>query len=243
MGRRAYTDKEKAEFRARDRALAEAADAALAAPDAGERATALALRSPKLAAYSPRNLMMLAHQAAEAGIELTDVDTGRGWSERGRAIRKGTKAVLRIVYPIQRAKVREGYESDSEEGSTLFRTKAVFELSQTEDADTTVPDPDAGTGAETDPAAIWRERLDREAGKLGLSVVEAATGDGMVNAVLDTETSIITVSADDSRSPAALSALAQRLAEAQTAAKADRTHAQPSSGRSGATEGTVLEFD
>jgi hypothetical protein len=242
MGRKQYTDEEKAAFKARDRALAEAADAALAAPDAGERATALALRSPKLAAYSPRNLMMLAHQAAEAGIDLYDVDTGRGWKERGRTIRKGTKAVLRIVYPIQRKRSQDA-DADGEEASTLFRTKAVFELSQTEDADHVVPDPDPESRSETDPAAIWRERLDREAGKLGLAVVDNATSDGTVNAVLDTETSTITVSADDPRTQAALSVLAQRLAEAQIAAKADHPPAKPTSGRSRENEGTVLEFD
>ncbi|MEU5871935.1 ArdC-like ssDNA-binding domain-containing protein [Glycomyces sp. NPDC047369] len=243
MGRKQYTDEEKAEFKARDQALAEAADAALAAPDAGERATALALRSRKLAAYSPRNLMMLANQAAEAGIELRDVDTGRGWKERGKAIRKGSKAVLRIVYPIQRSRVRElGADSENDE-QTLFRTKAVFELSQTEDADTVVPDPDAQTGAETDPAAIWRGRLDREADKLGLAVVDTAPGDGTASAVLDTETRTITVTADDPRTPAALSALAQRLAEAQTAANAARPRTPATSDRGRADEGTVLDFD
>ncbi|MCH7229898.1 ArdC-like ssDNA-binding domain-containing protein [Glycomyces sp. L485] len=244
MGRKQYTDEEKAEFRARDQALAEAADAALAAPDAGERATALALRSPKLAAYSPRNLMMLAHQAEEAGIELTDIDTGRGWKERGRTIRKGTRAVLRIVYPIQQTKAHKAdADADGDEGSTLFRTKAVFELSQTEEQADLVPDPDAATDAEADPSAIWRERLDREAGKLGLSVVDNATSDGTVSAELDTEAGAVTVAADDPRSPAALSALAQRLAEARTSVKADRTQARPARDRSGIDEGTVLEFD
>lgn len=243
MGRKQYTDEEKAAFKARDQALAEAADAALAGPDAGERATALALRSPKLAAYSPRNLMMLAHQAEETGIELRDVDTGRGWKERGRAIRKGSKAVLRIVYPIQRSRVRElGADSENDE-QTLFRTKAVFELSQTEEADDIVPDPDAATDTETDPAAIWRERLDREAAKLGLLVTDITTGDDTVSAVLDTESGTITVAARHQHAPAALSALAQRLAEAQTAAKTDHSRARPTNGRSEADEGTVLEFD
>jgi hypothetical protein len=63
------------------------------------------------------------------------------------------------------------------------------------------------TRAEKDPAAIWRERLDREAGKLGRAIVDAASDDGGVNAVLDTEANTITVAADNPRTPAPLSAL------------------------------------
>lgn len=247
MGRKQYTDAEKAAFRSRDRALTEAADAALAAPDAGEQVTALALRSPKLAAYSPRNLMMLVQQAEAAGLHLTEVDTGRGWRERGRTIRKGSKSVLRIVYPIRRARAADP-AGEGEEGATLFRTKALFEVSQTEPQTGTVPDPDATDSSaevEQDAAAIWRERLDREADKLGLTVVDHACDGGTASAVLDAEARTVIVTAADPLTPAALGALAQRIAEAYTSANADRPRTARSAGHGSAEadEGIVLEFD
>lgn len=248
MGRKQYTDEEKAAFKARDQALADAADAALAAPGAGARATAIALRSPKLAAYSLRNLMMLAHQAEQAGIELRDVDTGRGWKERGRAPRKGTKAVMRIVYPITPKSGKADTTDSSEDGATpkmRFRTKAVFEIDQTDENEDSTPDPEAASKG--DPAQIWQDRLLREAVNLGYTVHYARPDEAKTVAVSDDETKTITVAAADplKLTPEALGALANRLTEAMTAAKAAGSTRSTTATRHRAApdEGTVLEFD
>lgn len=248
MGRKQYTEEEKAEFKARDRALAEAADAALAEPGAGARATDIALRSPKLAAYSPRNLMMLAHQAEQAGIELRDVDTGRGWKERGRVPRKGTRAVMRIVYPITPKSGEADTADSSEDGApskTRFRTKAVFEIDQTDESEDCTPDPE--TGSEGKPAQIWHDRLLREAANLGYTVHYARPDEAKAAAVSDGEAKTITVAAADplELTPEALGALADRIAEVMTAAKADGSTKSTASARHRAApdEGTVLEFD
>lgn len=245
MGRKTYTEEEKAEFQERDRRLAEAADDALAAPGAGTRATEIALRSPKLAAYSLRNHMMLALQAEQAGIELRDVDTGRGWKERGRTPRKGTKAVMRIVYPITPRAGEADTSEDGEAPKPRFRTKAVFEIDQTDEREDFTPDPE--TASEGDPARIWHDRLRREAANLGYTVAYTRPDEAGAPAVTDRTSKTITVAAADplALTPEALGALADRLAETMTAAKADGSSkpATAAGRRAEPDEGTVLEFD
>ncbi|THV35717.1 ArdC family protein [Glycomyces buryatensis] len=245
MGRKTYTEEEKAAFKERDRELAEAADAALAAPGAGARATEVALRSPKLAAYSLRNHMMLALQAEQAGIELRDVDTGRGWKERGRTPRKGSKAVMRIVYPITPKSGEADTSEDGETPKTRFRTKAVFEIDQTDESETFTSDPKVAP--ESDPARIWHDRLLREAASLGYTVRYTRPDEAAALAVTDGESKTIAVAAADplALAPEALGALADRLAEALTAARADGS-AKPNATaarQAGPDAGTVLEFD
>jgi hypothetical protein len=236
MSKKTYTAEEKTAFAQRDKELAEAADAALAQPGAGTRLIAIALRSPKLASYSLRNQMMLALQAERAGIVLHDVDTGRGWKARGRFPRKGTRAVLRIVYPITRRSGRDTESGDADPegrpGPTLFRTKAVFEISQTE------PQPDCTPASqpEADPARIWHDRLTREADTLGYAVTYARPDQASAPAVVSGATKTITVAAGDPLAPAALGALADRLAEVMTAARTDLPAASRTTHRGGPPE-------
>lgn len=99
-------------------------------------------RSPKILGYSLRNQAMLIAQASDRGIVLTDVDTFRGWVERGRCVRRGERG-LRIVAPRG---IDDGEDADAEsnsaeeeeeevEGRPVFRMVAVFDISQTDGMD------------------------------------------------------------------------------------------------------------
>lgn len=152
MAKRTYTEEERKARQDADRALqAEAAELLSDADAVVALAEQLAAtcRSPKVLGYSLRNQALLIKQAEARGMVLTDVDTFRGWRERGRAVRKG-EAGLRIVRPrgteaaedagevegivTHRGDVPTGDEAGENEGETRtrFRMTAVFDISQTE---------------------------------------------------------------------------------------------------------------
>ena len=128
---------------------------------------------------------------------------------------------------------------------TRFRTKAVFEIDQTDESEDFTPDPEAAS--EDDPARIWHDRLRREASNLGYTVAYTRPDEAEAPAVTDRMSKTIAVAAADplALTPEALGALADRLAEAMTAAKADGS-AKPTTTagrRAEPDEGTVLEFE
>jgi hypothetical protein len=111
--------------------------------------------SDRILGYSLRNQVLLQQQAEQAGIDLTDVDTFKGWLARGRCVRRGETG-LRVVRPTGNNKkpAAEGDElggvqpstdtgndaeqSGSDEPGTgkprrpAFRTEARFDVSQTD---------------------------------------------------------------------------------------------------------------
>lgn len=173
-----YTDEQRQARREADKALQAEAAELIADPDAvAEMAAKLATtcRSPKVLSYSLRNQALLVSQAEARGMVLTDVDSFRGWQERGRAVRKG-EAGLRIVRPrgTESAENGEGSEEAQQEPNepaegaedgegetrTRFRMTAVFDISQTEGIE------DAEVIGEahevTNPAAVLAERITAE---------------------------------------------------------------------------------
>jgi hypothetical protein len=146
--RRRYTDEERATVAAADRAIRERTAEALADPDSPELdglivAGATGHLSARILGYSLANQLMLWQQADERGITLRDVDTYRGWRERGRGVKRGERG-LRIVRPVGRedgdpeATAQPGAtqaapQADEAEARTRFRMMTVFEVSQTDD--------------------------------------------------------------------------------------------------------------
>lgn len=185
--RKRYTQEERAERNAADRALCAAARDLLVDPDAvtslvGQLTTES--RSPKVLSYSLRNQALLATQAEARGIALTDVDTFRGWIERGRCVRRGEKG-LRIVVPkgtesggdAETEQTSTNQEEQTEEGGdeetrTRFRMTPVFDISQTdgvEDAET------IGEAYEApNPSALLADTLTHQLEKFGYEIEEDA---------------------------------------------------------------------
>jgi antirestriction protein ArdC len=143
---RSVSPERRAELAAQAAELADRAAAALAAPGAGQRVATTLRMSARIASYSIRNQMLLLEQAEERGINLADVDTFRGWKDRGRCVRKGEHG-LKIVRPVgvesteepggktekaaeQRAEQREEQREPGER--VRFRIMTVFDISQTD---------------------------------------------------------------------------------------------------------------
>jgi len=194
MGRRTFTPEQRQEREQADKQLREQARELLADPDAVAAMVEQLItvsRSPKVLRYSLRNQAILTKQVEARGMTLTDVDSFRGWLERGRCVRKGEKA-LRVVAP----KGREGGESDEEaeagettpaqggeqtgdgeaEGRVRFRMVTVFDISQTEG----VEDVDVvGEAFEVpNPAALLRDTLTEQIERRGYEIEETAEADG-----------------------------------------------------------------
>lgn len=144
--KRRYTPEQVAAAKERDTQLREQGEAALVAPEFSARLVDLAESgvSLRILGYSVRNQALLMEQAAERGMPLRDVDTYKGWRERGRAVRKGETG-LKIVRPVGRdtgdTEPTETSGTDSadqetnEDGPARFRLMTVFELSQTDGAE------------------------------------------------------------------------------------------------------------
>ncbi|MBN1172645.1 MAG: hypothetical protein JXA67_10775 [Micromonosporaceae bacterium] len=105
--------------------------------------------SARILGYSLRNQMLLERQAEEHGFRLTDVDTLRGWRDRGRKVRRGETG-LRLIRPVGKdtkdadpdASPTEEPERDEDaedrddstedEPKVKFRTGVVFDIAQTD---------------------------------------------------------------------------------------------------------------
>ncbi|MDS0140618.1 MULTISPECIES: hypothetical protein [unclassified Amycolatopsis] len=195
MGRKKYTDEEIAERKARDAALAARADETLADPDATTQLVhaLLTITSPRILGYSLRNQAMLMAQADERGTTLTDVDTLKGWRERGRRVLRGSVS-YRIVQP--RGAVEDG-DGDGEEALTpvnqpdtgdpaetgtrreLFRMQYLFDISQTEGVDEEMPGYHPLTVA--DSTAALRATLADQLDRYGYAVVIGDVPAAVVN--------------------------------------------------------------
>jgi hypothetical protein len=137
-------------------------------------------RGPKLLSYSPRNLALLMAQADERGMQLREVDTLNGWRARGRRVRKGS-AGLRIVRPVgtdnaaqtdetaPAAVVAVATTEPADEQRPRFRMMSVFELSQTDPAETDVA-VDGPAVVDPEPAATLYTALVRRAESAGYAV-------------------------------------------------------------------------
>lgn len=144
-----YTPEQIAAFRAADKELTARADAVLSDPTSaylGDYMTrALTGQiSSRIMNYSLRNQMLLATQADERGIILRDVDTRKGWSRRGRAVRREELArPLRIVayYGADDSTTETTAAADEtdQDASPPYRTVARYEISQTEQDPTADP--------------------------------------------------------------------------------------------------------
>ncbi|MFK0250179.1 ArdC-like ssDNA-binding domain-containing protein [Amycolatopsis azurea] len=157
--RRRYTDAQRAERAAADHELSEQASAILADPHAllkvvGQLAS---IRSPRIHRFSLRNQVLLLKQAEERGVILVDVDTFKGWSNRGRMVRRG-EVSYRVTVPKGREQTGEASEGaefdepaeqgsegegDGEEARTRFRMAPFFDISQTDGVDEEQPGYDA----------------------------------------------------------------------------------------------------
>jgi antirestriction protein ArdC len=97
--------------------------------------------------YSERNSLLLAMQAAERGLVVTDVDGYRAWQGRGRQVRKGETG-LRILAPAGNGMTKAEQQAAEAEETRLqaagepageqpkrrqyFRLVSVFDVSQTD---------------------------------------------------------------------------------------------------------------
>lgn len=180
MGRRRhYSEADREAAQARDAAIAEKAEDALADPNLGARIAGL-LETPALLRYSVRNQALLMAQASERGTLLTHVETFSGWHMRGRRVRDDeAKQGYRMVKPI----TRRGSDSGNGEGGEgkkprpLFRTKLYFDISQTEPIEDwdgeTEKEP---TTADLEPAVVLFDSLTKQAERLGYQVTRIRLG-------------------------------------------------------------------
>jgi hypothetical protein len=142
-----YSEQQRAARAAADAELFDQSTADLADPELIERRMRAALSgmSPRILGYSLRNQMLLFSQAEQRGMSLRDVDTFKGWCQRGRQVRRGEQG-LRIVRPVGLDKGSDteaepdhderdrstGGEQD-EAPRVRFRFMAVFDISQTDE--------------------------------------------------------------------------------------------------------------
>lgn len=225
--RRPVSAEARAAARQRDAELAQRAAEALADPKIGDHALALLNCSGRILSYSLRNQTLLMDQAAERGLVLRDVDTFRGWQERGRCVRKGETG-LRIVAPVGRKDddqadtddVQDAGEvnSDGEEdsGRPLFRTRVVFDISQTDGVDDVAGGEPA---AAPDAAALLLESLTTQTEKAGYTVrVTDTAPTGSAPVTVDHDARQITRHAD-AGGRELVAAMAAAVAEILTRAK------------------------
>ncbi|MEU3458272.1 ArdC family protein [Micromonospora sp. NPDC006766] len=105
--------------------------------------------SARILGYSLRNQLLLHEQAAERGFVLSDVETGNGWRQRGRHIKKGETG-LRLIKPRgngkkdadtaepdtsnepdENAEADDGDDASETPSRPKFVTVAVFDIAQT----------------------------------------------------------------------------------------------------------------
>ncbi|SCL12925.1 hypothetical protein GA0070616_0066 [Micromonospora nigra] len=145
-----YSDEQIKEFRQRDRQVMSRSTEHLEDAEGIRRFAQHAATggvSLRILAYSLRNQALLAQQADERGFVLSDVDSVKGWRQRGRFVRKGETG-LRLIKPVGKDKKdtdadepeasdeREDDADDTDEtgednGKPKFRTGVVFDVAQT----------------------------------------------------------------------------------------------------------------
>lgn len=219
--RKTYTPEQRQAAQQRDAALAADADAALRDPELGARVAALLGGGRRLLTFSLRNQGLLMKQTAERGMPLHEVDTYRGWQDRGRQVRDGEKG-LKIVRPRGSDVAKESAESDDVEaivlprgdaaehgeegGKTRFRIMTVFEISQTDGPE----EFDAITDEEG--AATLFQNLAEQAERYGYNVsVWAEDVFPVATVEVDHEAASIAVS-EDADPAEVLAQLAQEIA-------------------------------
>ncbi|WP_280186315.1 MULTISPECIES: ArdC-like ssDNA-binding domain-containing protein [Nocardia] len=188
--RKTYSQADRDARRAADEAIREEAAELLGDPEqvAQMIAQLARLTSPKLLRYSLRNVALIFKQAADRGVTVTDVDTFKGWRQRGRGVRKGERG-LRIVAPKgrQAAEGADGEaaeapaevievdttsgEGESAPARARFRMVTVFDVSQTEGIEDFEGEP-AEPAPVTEPASAIRARLIEQFDAIGYTVTE-----------------------------------------------------------------------
>jgi len=89
--------------------------------------------------YSTKNTLLIAHQAWARGITPTHVAGFRAWLKLGRCVRKGERGLS--IWAPMRVKARDDNGEETDERKTIFRTAAVFDVSQTDPLPDTEPAP------------------------------------------------------------------------------------------------------
>ncbi len=82
-----------------------------------------------LHAYSPRNTLLIAHQAFARGMAPTHVAGFRAWLKLRHCVRKGERGLT--IWAPMRVKAHTD-NGERNERKTIFRTAAVFDTSQTD---------------------------------------------------------------------------------------------------------------
>ena len=91
----------------------------------------------RLPSYSPRNSLLIFSQAKEKGFTPTIVMGYKGWSSRGRYVRRGEKG-LRICVPVI-ARKPSSFDSKEVEVVKYFKSASVFDVSQTDGEEVSEP--------------------------------------------------------------------------------------------------------
>lgn len=138
--RKPLTDAQREQRRDEDRQRMQAAAAALLTSDGWQRW--IRVRSQNgLARYSANNLMLIAWQCEERGLDPTYVAAFRKWNELGRAVRRGERALSILApMPLRNRDTdekkdrggRDGDGRDQDKPRVLFRRASVFDVSQTD---------------------------------------------------------------------------------------------------------------
>jgi hypothetical protein len=228
-----YTEEQRVARDTADAAIRDNATELLTDPDAVAAMVShlMATNSPKLLRYSMRNVAMLTTQAEDRGMTLTDVDSFRGWIERGRCVRKGERG-LRIVAPKGTEppgddSAEQADQGDGEDIRVRFRMVTVFDLSQTDGIEDAEP---VDGETITDPAAVLRATLAEQIERMGYTIT---TDQAQGPATVDDAARIVTVPAGEP-----VPELARALACLVTRPKAERPTIDPATMRSQAADAT-----
>jgi len=228
-----YTEEQRVARDTADAAIRDNATELLTDPDAVAAMVShlMTTNSPKLLRYSMRNAAMLTTQAEERGMTLTDVDSFRGWIERGRCVRKGEQG-LRIVAPQGTEppgddSAEQADQGDGEDIRVRFRMVTVFDLSQTEGIEDAEP---VEGETITDPAAVLRATIAEQIERMGYTIT---TDQGEGPATVDDAARTVTVPTGEP-----VPELARALACLVTRPKAERPTIDPTTIRSRASDAT-----
>ncbi len=141
--RRKISERKRAELQRERKEINALAAGALADPDLATRVPAMLRIRGRFSGYSLRNQALLLKQADLRGITLTDVDTFKGWKERGRGVRFGEHGLRIVRYVGSEADDDTADDAECPEtgadaedyGRLRFRLKSVFDVSQTDGVD------------------------------------------------------------------------------------------------------------
>jgi hypothetical protein len=239
MGRHhtTYTQEQRIARDTADAAIRDSATELLTNPDAVAAMVShlMTTTSPKLLRYSMRNAAMLTQQAEQRGMTLTDVDSFRGWIERGRWVRKGEQG-LRIVAPQGTESpsddpAEQTDQNDDQDIRVRFRMVTVFNISQTQGMEDAEP---AEGDTITDPTAVLRTTLAEQIERMGYTIM-TTTDQAEGSATVDDEARTVTVPAGEP-----VPDLARALASLITRPKAERPTIDPATLRSRAADTTDI---